>query len=766
MPESPAPKRMEKGYRDSLARFERDSRNFFARTGDFLSRRSTGMAALFGFAALCVLAPSVSDLALFFGSLVFPFYVFKKEALPIRLPVSARRIDPNDPLPGNRRAFSRARGIFYLGRERKTLSECWLTKSDITRHLLVLGTTGSGKTEFLLALAANALAMGAGLIYVDAKGATDVFWRIYGLAKRFGREDDVLLLNFITGNRRQDNPTEKVSNTNNIFATGSAEALTQIIVGLLSGSDEGENAIFRDRAISLMGAIMRCLVDLRDAGKLPLSIRILSDWVSNMEFLLDVMRGRFSGQPFEFSLNAKAAMTTYLNALGGADPKKPANQQSESVLKQHGFAQAYWTKVLSDLSFTYGHIFGGGLGEIDWQDVVANRRICFVNMPSMEKPPAELQSLGRVILSGIRNAMSVSLGSGVEGERSQVLDSKPSVSKAPTFVILDEYGYIATEGFAVAAAQARSLGFSITFAGQDWAGFTRGSETEAEQIKGNTFVKLLMNVQDEKETWEIFRVAAGQEVVTRLSSIDPPAKNNTTRFSDSNVTVELRDKLAIQDAREQIEGEAIALFGDRTIRLSLPFVPPGGLTVDHLSLNRFLPVFPPGMMDPEEVAPIAPESPLERYLKGKDPIPDTLSNHVHSPRFLKAEEILSNSSDSLHLRSVRAFLSLVERENKGGESGSQTVEVEQDNPSTSSSQIIEKDPQTVHQERTVSNPQEFPVKRVESNRAKPESVKENPPPPPQHAHSHSSEPEEESHEKYLEDLVSDVIEAASKGEGK
>ena len=117
-----------------------------------------------------------------------------------------------------------ARGIFYLGRERKTLSECWLTKSDITRHLLVLGTTGSGKTEFLLALAANALAMGAGLIYVDAKGATDVFWRIYGLAKRFGREDDVLLLNFITGNRRQDNPTEKVSNTNNIFATGSAES--------------------------------------------------------------------------------------------------------------------------------------------------------------------------------------------------------------------------------------------------------------------------------------------------------------------------------------------------------------------------------------------------------------------------------------------------------------------------------------------------------------------------------------------------------------
>jgi|ACXJ01.1.fsa_nt_gi intracellular multiplication protein IcmO len=761
---------MEQGYRESLNRYERDSRTFLSKTGDFLAMRSTGTAVIFGLAALSVLSPSFSDLSLLFGLAFFPYYALKKESLPIRLPVSARRIDPNDPLPGNRSAFSRARGIFYLGRERRTLAECWLTKSDITRHLLVLGTTGSGKTEFLLALAANALAMGAGLIYVDAKGATDVFWRIYGLAKRFGREDDVLLLNFITGNRRQDNPTEKVSNTNNIFATGSAEALTQIIVGLLSGSDEGENAIFRDRAISLMGAIMRCLVDLRDAGKLPLSIRILSDWVSNMEFLLDVMRGRFSGQPFEFSLNARAAMTTYLNALGGADPKKPANQQSESVLKQHGFAQAYWTKVLSDLSFTYGHIFGGGLGEIDWQDVVANRRICFVNMPSMEKPPAELQSLGRVILSGIRNAMSVSLGSGVEGERSQVLDSKPSVSKAPTFVILDEYGYIATEGFAVAAAQARSLGFSITFAGQDWAGFTRGSETEAEQIKGNTFVKLLMNVQDEKETWEIFRVAAGQEVVTRLSSIDPPAKNNSTRFSDGSVSVELRDKLAIQDAREQIEGEAIALFGDRTIRLSLPFVPPGGLSVDRLALNRFLPVFPPGMLDPEDMAPVAPESPLERYLKAKDPIPEKLSGHVPDFRLLKAEEILSKSSEPLHLRSIRAFFSLIGKGKDEGDTDKLSTPVGTGSPSLpSSSEDAGFIPENV-QKTTDVQTKDSVADRVETKRQEPsppeglERTRENPIPSPQPVHLHSSEPVEVSEEKYLEDLVSNVFEAASKGE--
>lgn len=735
----------EAGYREVLARYDKDLRSLPAKILGGLSHRSTGFIGLLSLAGTALLFPSTSDLALFLGSVSFPYYFLKRETLPLRLPVSARRIDPHDPLPGNRTAFSMARGIFFLGRERKTLDECWLTKSDITRHLLVLGTTGSGKTEFLLALAANALAMGAGLIYVDAKGATDVFWRIYGLAERFGREDDVLLMNFITGNRRQDNPTEKISNTNNIFASGSAESLTQIIVGLLSGSDEGENAIFRDRAISLMGAIMRCLVDLRDAGKLPLSIRILSDWVSNMEFLLDVMRGRFAGQPFEFSLNARAAMTTYLNALGGADPRKSASQQSESVLKQHGFAQAYWTKVLSDLSFTYGHIFGGGLGEIDWQDVVANRRICFVNMPSMEKPPAELQSLGRVILSGIRNAMSVSLGSGVEGERSQVLESKPSVSKAPTFIILDEYGYIATEGFAVAAAQARSLGFSITFAGQDWAGFTRGSETEAAQIKGNTFAKLLMNVQDEKETWEIFRVAAGQEVATRLSSFDPPVKNNTnTRFTDSTVTVEMRDRLVIQDAREQIEGEAIALLGDKVLRVSLPFVPPDGLVVDKLSLNRFLPVFPPGMIDPENGSSVTPETPFERYLKGKDPIPAELMAKP-APELRIASAILSEEAQPLTKRSIQAFLATLGKVEET-EEGREEEEIERDD------RPEEESPRDDSAEET----KESGEKKTVNERDAPPLV----PPPPDSPPA--ADPQREK--SYLDDLVSKAVEGAKTGD--
>ena len=43
----------------------------------------------------------------------------------------------------------------------------------------------------------------------------------------------------------------------------------------------------------------------------------------------------------------------------------------------------------------------------------------------------------------------------------------------PYICILDEYGYYAVKGFAVVPAQARSLGFSVIFAGQDLPAFPK-----------------------------------------------------------------------------------------------------------------------------------------------------------------------------------------------------------------------------------------------------------------------------------------------------
>lgn len=54
-------------------------------------------------------------------------------------------------------------------------------------------------------------------------------------------------------------------------------------------------------------------------------------------------------------------------------------------------------------------------GEVDAVDVITGRRIYVTLIPSMDKDPKELRSLGQICLSSVRNACAVGLGSHVQG---------------------------------------------------------------------------------------------------------------------------------------------------------------------------------------------------------------------------------------------------------------------------------------------------------------------------------------------------------------
>jgi hypothetical protein len=58
------------------------------------------------------------------------------------------------------------------------------------------------------------------------------------------------------------------------------------------------------------------------------------------------------------------------------------------------------------------------------------RRILVVLLPSLEKAPAELASLGKISLSAIRNACSVGLGAQIEGDAADVLEALPRTPQA------------------------------------------------------------------------------------------------------------------------------------------------------------------------------------------------------------------------------------------------------------------------------------------------------------------------------------------------
>lgn len=159
-----------------------------------------------------------------------------------------------------------------------------------------------------------------------------------------------------------------------------------------------------------------------------------------------------------------------------------------------------FTETFGLLADTYGHIMKTQIAEVDFYDIVVNRRILVVLLPALEKSIQNLGNLGRIIIASIKNMMSTTLGSKVEGDREEVIDTKPTNSSSPYMTIFDEYGYYAVEGAAVMPAQARSLGFFMIFAGQDFQAFKKGgSQDEAYSIVANMAIKICLKLEDPVE---------------------------------------------------------------------------------------------------------------------------------------------------------------------------------------------------------------------------------------------------------------------------
>ena len=87
------------------------------------------------------------------------------------------------------------------------------------------------------------------------------------MARRFGRDDDLLIMNYMTGNVGGRVP----SNTMNPFSSGSAGYLTNMLTSLMPDA-EGDNAMWKERAVALVSALMPCLVWKRENQNLPISV--------------------------------------------------------------------------------------------------------------------------------------------------------------------------------------------------------------------------------------------------------------------------------------------------------------------------------------------------------------------------------------------------------------------------------------------------------------------------------------------------------------
>lgn len=511
-----------------------------------------------------------------------------REEMPLRAPKSSGMIDKNELDPKTEQP-KKAEGIIYLGNDRESGEQIWLTDDMARTHMLFMGTTGSGKTEMLISMVSNALIHASGLIYVDGKADSSLYGKLYSMARLFGREQDVLVINFQTGARDIFGPQSiRMSNTMNPFAVGSSGMLSQLSVSLMS---TGKADIWEGRAISFVEALMKPLVFLRDNYGLYLDVNVIRSFfeLPMVEELVYEWVDKYPG--LDEALDGLKSYLINLPAYDRALHKKQGNDTNV----QHGYVTMQLIRSFNSLADTYGYIMRTPLAEIDFLDVFLNRRILIVLLPALEKAPAELTNLGRIIVASIKATMAVGLGSVIEGDWDETIESKATSSTSPFMCVLDEYGYYAVEGFAVVPAQARSLGFSAIFAGQDLPAFQKASEKEAESTLANTNTKLCGKMTCVK-TYKYFSDIAGHGFFTRtsgyVSSIGSMVGGRNYRDGD-NASVDKMERVTMDVLTKQPSGRWHLFFGGKIIRINgffADFSKRGKRNVNVLRVNRFLKV--------------------------------------------------------------------------------------------------------------------------------------------------------------------------------
>lgn len=579
----------------------RDIRPFWMQLRDMVLGQKGATIVISSLAFLMFILPMFADFFFVLNLLIFWFSLWQFKSLPFKLPIFCKKLDPHNPLPGST-APGEASGIYFFGNDYNSHEQLWFNNSDMRTHVLIFGSTGSGKTEALVSLAYNALVQGSGFIYVDGKGDNSLFAKVFAMVRSMGREDDLLLVNFMTGANDIIGPQEHtLSNTMNPFALGSSSMLSNLVVSLMdsgggasSGGSDGD--MWKGRAISFIEALMRPLVWLRDQGHLLLEAGLIRRY-----FVLDVLEellydkkvidqnGNVSVLPEVIPLEVREPLENYLATLPGYQ-RSEKGKQSGKAYEQHGYITMQLTRIFGSLADVYGHIIRTNLAEVDFRDVVINRRILVVLLPALEKSPDELSNLGKLIIASLKSMLAEGLGSRVEGDYEDVIETKPTNSKTPYLCVLDEYGYYAVKGFAVVPAQARSLGFSVIFAGQDLPAFQKASKEEAASICANTNVKMCMKLEDPQETWEFFQKTAGETYVSVARTFQRQG-DGTSAFAYRDTLeaqMDKRNRVDLLDLKDQREGEAHIFFKSGIVRAKMFYANPP--KIKKLKVNQMLKV--------------------------------------------------------------------------------------------------------------------------------------------------------------------------------
>lgn len=408
---------------------------------------------------------------------------------------------------------------------------------NLSRHAMIMGASGYGKTTLLESLILQQINRGGGACIIDAKMDIKALNDLYCMCRQANRTDDLKVINI-------DNPG--LSHTYNPFVWGDADELASramLVFPDATGNPASEH--FKSMRLYALTAVIGAIKETKKAFNF-LDLSILLSNPKALEHLNRITPA---------SSTAKKNLELFLEQL--------RDKEGRVKLQEREWLGA---GALSGTFFVYGQgntaqVMNTYTPEVVMRDVMMKNQIVYVMLPSMGK--AEIaNNLAKIIIADIRSA---------------IYQLQKNVAKLPIpfMLVMDEFNrYASAGGTDILFEQARSANVSCIPAFQS---VKREYESLIDTVLANTSTKVFFRL-GKHETAELAAKLIGQEIKqfntsTRGMRWDPfeplqflRRQKNKSVSEKYDFTVRPEDFMTLE------KGEAIILQKNNIYKVKAPMV--------------------------------------------------------------------------------------------------------------------------------------------------------------------------------------------------
>ena len=308
-----------------------------------------------------------------------------------------------------------------LGIRRDNRKTVDLSDRDANKHMLVLGTVGSGKTISILNLVESAIQREMPVVYVDGKGDYDLGCQVMTFAKAQGRPSYLFAMG---GESCIYNP----------LASGGFSAKKDRIIELREWSEDH----YREMAEGFMQLVFKVL----EACDMEIDLVSVAEFMS-FDRLVDLINEH------------QGEIDNPIGLLKDIEKRRDAEKDISSLREQ------VWNLAESEIGYLFDTVDGPEeIERLNLLDALEDHAVVYFCLPALEFPQLA-NRIGKLVINDLKSSASAQL-------------SKPKNQRLKFYTIFDEFSVFAGDQVLNLINQGRGAGVHAVLATQSVSDLGRG----------------------------------------------------------------------------------------------------------------------------------------------------------------------------------------------------------------------------------------------------------------------------------------------------